>query len=93
MRATAALHQTTTIHHRMDGAFGRDLDPGESPRQALSDLARTPAGMLALDVEDVVLDLKGELMGIPIRTSAPVGQLATTAKRLATVSMRGTLSM
>src|SRR6516165_2827122 len=63
-----------TIQHRMDGAFGGDLDTGKSPRQALFDLARAPAGMLALDVEDVVLHLKGELMGIPIRTSAPVGQ-------------------
>jgi hypothetical protein len=35
--------------------------------------------MLALDVEDVVLDLKGELMGIPIRTSAPVGQPLNSA--------------
>jgi hypothetical protein len=58
----------------MDGAFGGELDPGESPRQTLSDLARTPAGMLALDVENIVLHLKRELIGIAIRTPAPVSQ-------------------
>ena len=39
----------------MDGAFGRDLDTGKSPHQALADLARAPARVLALDVEEVVL--------------------------------------
>jgi hypothetical protein len=31
------------IQHRMDRAFGRDLDIGESPDQAFSDLTGTPA--------------------------------------------------
>src|SRR5215472_3076772 len=78
-RAPASLHQAITIEHRMDGAFGRDLDTRKSPRQALADLPSTPARVLALDVEDVVLDLKGELMGISIRTSAPVGQPLNSA--------------
>src|SRR5215472_12955202 len=68
-----------TIQHRMDRAFGGELDPRESPRQALSDLARTPAGMLVLDVEDIVLHLKGESIRIPIRTPAPVGQPLNSA--------------
>jgi hypothetical protein len=59
-----------TIQHRMDRAFGGELDTRESPRQALSNLASTPAGMLALYVENVVLHLKRELIGIPIRTPA-----------------------
>ena len=63
----------------MDGAFGGDLEAWESPRQALADLARAPAGMLALDVEDVILDLKGKPISIPIRTSAPVGEPVNAA--------------
>jgi hypothetical protein len=71
--ATAAFHQAVTIEHGMDGAFGRDLDIGESAEQALSDLTSAPAGVLALNVEDVVLNLKRKLMGIPIGTTASVG--------------------
>src|SRR2546429_2175495 len=33
-----------------------------------------PAGVLALHVEDVILHLKGKLVGIPKGTSAPIGQ-------------------
>jgi hypothetical protein len=41
--ATATLHQAVAIEHGMDGAFGRDLDIGESAEQALSDLTSAPA--------------------------------------------------
>src|SRR5437879_9614878 len=58
----------------MDGAFGRDRDVGEPSDQALSDLTSAPAGVLALHVEDVVLYLKGKLVGIAKGTSAPVGE-------------------
>src|SRR5450432_4515251 len=58
----------------MDGAFGRDLDSGESADQAFSDLTGTPAAVLALHVEDIVLNLKGKLMSIAIGAPAPVGQ-------------------
>jgi hypothetical protein len=47
--------------------------------QALSDHTSAPAGVLALDVEDVVLHLKRELMGIPIGTPAPIGQTLNPA--------------
>ena len=47
---------------------------GESADQALADLASTPAGVLALHVQDVVLHLKRKLIGIAIGTSASVGQ-------------------
>jgi len=73
-QATAALHQTVAIQHRMDGAFGRDGDAGEPPEPALSDLTGAPAGVLALHVQDVVLHLKGKLVGLPKGTSAPIGQ-------------------
>src|SRR5215469_9504005 len=72
--ATAAFHQAVTIQHRMDGALGGNLDAGESAQQALADFTSTPAGMLVLDVENVVLHLKGELMGIAIGATAPIRQ-------------------
>src|ERR1700724_976727 len=78
-QATAALHQAVAIEHGMDGAIGGDPDIGESANQALSDLTSAPAGVLALNVEDVVLNLKRELMGIPIGTPAPVGQTLNPA--------------
>jgi hypothetical protein len=70
----AALHQAMTIQHRIDGAFGGDGDSGESAEEALANLAGTPTRVLALHVQDVVLHLKGELMGIAVRASASVGQ-------------------
>src|SRR6202158_357109 len=63
----------------MDGAFGRDLDLREPADQALTDLTSTPAGVLALHVQDIVLHLKGQLMGIAIRTSASVRQPLNSA--------------
>src|SRR5260370_13154630 len=58
----------------MDGAFGGDLDPGEPADQALSNLTSSPGAVLALHIQDKVLHLKGKLMGIPIGTTASVGQ-------------------
>src|SRR5437667_2269301 len=58
----------------MDSAFGRDRDAREAANQALADLAGAPTGVLALHVQDVVLHLKGELVGIAIRTAAAIGQ-------------------
>jgi hypothetical protein len=52
----------------MDAAFGGNLDPNESPRQVLPDLASIPAMVLTVNVEDVVLHLQGKLMGMPIGT-------------------------
>src|ERR1700736_4762777 len=73
-QATAALDQAVAIQNRMDGAFGRDFDVGESADQALSDLTGAPAGVLTLHVQDKVLHLNGKLVGIPIGTAAPVRQ-------------------
>src|ERR1700731_1046756 len=71
---TAAFDQAVAVQHRMDGALGRDLDPGEPADQALSDFPCTPAGALALYVQDKVLHLKRKLMGIPTGTPAPIGE-------------------
>src|ERR1700730_13454414 len=62
------------IQHRMNRAFGGDLDTGEPPDQALSNLTSSPGDVLALHVQDKVLHLEGKLMGIPIGTAAPIGE-------------------
>src|SRR5215472_16792835 len=63
-----------TIQHRMDGALGRNGDPRESAQQALANLAGTPAAVLALHVQDGVLHLEGELVGVALGSSASVRQ-------------------
>ena len=52
----------------------RSSNIDESPDQALSGLTATPAGVLARNLRDLVLNLKGKLMGIPIGRSASVRQ-------------------
>ena len=63
LRATthtaAALDQSVTIQHRMDGALGRNGNAGEPANQTFADFSSTPAGVLALHIQDVVLDLEG----------------------------------
>src|SRR6202041_212974 len=73
-QATAALDQTVSIQDRMDGALGRNLDVGEPADQALSDFPSAPAGVLPLHVQDEVLHLKRQLIGIAIGTTASAGQ-------------------
>src|ERR1700690_2708007 len=58
----------------MDGALGRNLDVGEPADQALADFPSAPAGVLPLHVQDEVLHLKRQLIGIAIGTTASVGQ-------------------
>ena len=58
----------------MDGALGRNLDPRESTDQALANLSCTPGGVLALDVQDVVLDLERQLVRIVMGAPASVRQ-------------------
>src|SRR5712671_3092748 len=62
------------IEHRMDGALGRDRNSGESAQEALANLARTPARVLALHVQDEVFHLEGKLIRIAVGPSASVRQ-------------------
>src|SRR6516164_2356252 len=63
-----------TIEHRMDGALGRDGDPGESADEALTNLAGTPACVLTFHVQDVVLDLERQLVRIVMGAPASIRQ-------------------
>jgi hypothetical protein len=67
------------IEHGMNGAFGGKWDVGEAAQQSLADFPSAPTGMLTLHVQDVVLHLKGELVGIAIGTSASVGEPVNAA--------------
>ena len=71
-QATAPLHQSVAIEHRVDGAFGGDGNTGEPACQALANFASAPTGMLLFHVENVVLDLKWKLVSVTIGTPASV---------------------
>src|SRR6516164_2259032 len=72
--ATPPLHQAVTIEHGMNGALGGNRNPGEPADHALADLPSTPAGMLSLHIQDVVLYLKRKLVGVAEGTPATVGK-------------------
>src|SRR5262250_650506 len=63
----------------MNGAFGGKFDVGEAAQQPLADFPSAPTGMLTLHVQDIVLHLKRELVGIAIGTSASVGEPVNAA--------------
>jgi len=67
------------IEHGMDGAFGGKWDVGEAAQQSLADFPSAPTGMLTLHIQDVVLHLKGQLIGIAIGASASVGEPVNAA--------------
>src|SRR5438309_7126275 len=67
------------IEHGMDGAFGRNGNIGESPKQALANFSRAPGGVLAFYVQDEILHLKGKLVGVAVGAAAPVRQSLNTA--------------
>src|SRR5208282_6141788 len=73
-KAAAALDQSMTIEHGMDGAFGWDGDVGESAKEALANLACAPTGVLTLHVQNIVFHLEGKLVGVAIGTPASIGQ-------------------
>jgi len=58
----------------MDGALGGDGDPGKSAEETLANFAGTPGAMLALHVQDVVLDLERQLVRIVMGAPALIRQ-------------------
>ena len=63
----------------MDGALGWNFDPGESADQALANLSCTPGGVLAFHVQDEVLYLERQLVGIVVGTPAPISEALNAA--------------
>src|SRR5215469_4724156 len=62
------------IQDRMDRTFSGNFDARESAQQALSDFTGTPARVLLLHVQNIVLYLKRQLVRIVMRSTAAVGQ-------------------
>ena len=78
LRLVAALAATTdqamAIEHRVHGADRRGLDVAVQAAQLLADLRRTPARVLPLELHDQLLDLEGQLVGLPVGPAAAIGQ-------------------
>src|SRR5580700_8896906 len=74
-RPAAALDQAVAVEHRVDGAFGGNLDVAIEPaHQQLADLAGAPVRLLALQSDDQGLDLLRELVGVTDRPPGTVAQ-------------------
>ena len=58
----------------MHGANGGRLDLTMQAPQLLADLRCTPAGMLTLELDDQLLDLEGQLVGLPVGPTTAIGQ-------------------
>jgi hypothetical protein len=56
------------------GADGRSLDIDMEPPELLADLRRPPAGSLPLELNNQLLDLKGQLVRLPVGPPTAIGQ-------------------
>jgi hypothetical protein len=60
--------------HRVDRADRRGLDVAVQTPELLPDLGRTPAGSLPLGLNDQLLDLERQPVGMAVGPSAAIGQ-------------------
>lgn len=73
-RPAAALDQAVAVEHRVNGAFGGNLDVAvEATHQQFANLASAPVWLLALQPDNQDLDLLRELVG---KTDRPPGAVA-----------------
>ena len=71
-----------------DGVDGADGGTGQCripAPEALADLRRSPARILLLELDDQLLDLHRELVGVPVGPPAAVGQPVQAAVLVASV--------
>src|ERR1700723_2796512 len=62
-----AADQAVPIQHRMDCANGWKVDRAVQQLDLVPDLLSSPTRVLLLELQDQVLDLKGQTIGVPIR--------------------------
>ena len=62
------------IQDRMHGTDRRTLHIGMLAAQPLADLRSTPARVFLLELDDGLLDLKGELAGMAVGSSGAIRQ-------------------
>ena len=67
------------IEHRVHRADRRQLDVAMQPPQLLADLRGAPARPFALQLHDQLLDLERQLIGLPVRPAAAIGQAVQPA--------------
>ena len=70
----APLDQSVAVEHGVDGADRRRLDHRELADQLVADLRGSPGRIVTLDAQNAALDLEGQLVGVPIRPPASVGE-------------------
>ena len=85
--AATAANQSVAVEDRMHGADRRGLQVVMQPAQLLADLRRTPGRVLAPEPDDERLDLQGQLVGMPLRPAAAVGQANDAAVLVALVDL------
>ncbi len=85
--AAAARDQAVAVEHGVDGADGGAAHPGPAPPEPLANLRRAPAGILPLERHNQFLDRHRELIGVPVRPPAPVGQPLDAAVFIALVDL------
>src|ERR1700685_1801084 len=74
MARSVDVHQTVPIKHAMYSADRGELDILVLAADLLADLRSAPARVLALDLKDQLLDLKGQLAALPVGSAASVRQ-------------------
>jgi hypothetical protein len=62
------------IQHRVHGANRWGLDIAMQTAKLVADLGCTPVGVLTLELNDRLLDLKGQPVGVSVRPSTAVGE-------------------
>ena len=67
-RSTDAFDHAVPVQDGVDSALGGNADVAtQSTYQELANLARTPVRLLALERDDLVFDLRRQLVGVPHR--------------------------
>src|SRR5262249_862750 len=71
---TAVIDEAVAEEHRVDRADRRGLNLVVRAAQPFADLGRTPTWPLTLELNDQLLDLEGQPIGVPVRSAAAVGE-------------------
>src|SRR6266540_582215 len=70
----AVADESVPIEHRVHSADGRGRDIAVPPPELLPDLRGAPAGPFPLELHDQLLDLKGQLVRLPVGPATAIGQ-------------------
>src|SRR5207302_4669152 len=74
-----AIDQAVAIEHRVHRANRRRLDIAMQSLELFANLGRAPARSLALELNDQLLDLEWQPVGVPVRPPTAIGESVETA--------------